>query len=90
LDAQIENSQDTDYGKFLEYGKMAGVPPNVVLLATDYVYSSGDHLDLRWIWRALRELRIRPNLRKLWFYGWASFLGKRVSQEVLEDWECER
>ena len=40
LEDEIQRSESTNYGKFLEIGKLAGVPPNFVLLSAEYVWAS--------------------------------------------------
>ena len=86
LDARIENEEGTNYGKFLEIGKLLGVAPNRILLTAEYVWS-GDYRDLGWIWRALGDMDIKENLRRVWFYSWAAFLKKSIPQELLEEIE---
>lgn len=87
LKDEIQRSEGTDYGEFLEIGKAAEVPPNLVLLTAEYVWALGDYRDLTWIWRALGDMNIRRDLRKPWFYGWRAFLGKPIPQELLDEIE---
>lgn len=87
LEDEIQRSESTNYGKFLEIGKLAGVPPNFVLLSAEYVWALGDCRDLAWIWRALGEIHIRRDLRKVWFYSWRAFLRKSIPQELLDEAE---
>jgi hypothetical protein len=93
LDAEIQRSRSTDYGKFLELGKVMQVPPNLVKVTTEHVWNSGDYTDPELVWRALTEMVIPPIPRKRWFYSWFSCLGKHISQQLqdkidnIEDWQ---
>ena len=87
LEDEIQKNEGTNYGKFLEIGKQAEVPPNFVLLTAYYVWALGDYRDLTWIWHGLGGMNIRRDLRKVWFYGWCAFLGKRIPQELLDEVE---
>lgn len=87
LEDAIQRRESTNYGKFLEIGKLVGVPPNFVLLTAEYVWSLGDFRDPAWIWRALGEMNIKRDLRKVWFYSWCAFLRKRMPQELLDEVE---
>jgi DNA-binding MarR family transcriptional regulator len=87
LEDEIRRSEGTDYGKFLEYGKLAEVPPGFVLLTAEYVWNLGDYRDLTWVWHALGDMRIRRDLRKPWFYGWRAHLGKPIPKELVDEIE---
>ena len=87
LDAAIQSSLATNYGKFLEIGKVVGVPPNLVLLTTEHLWRSGDYTNPEVVWRALCEMVIPPKLAKVWFYGWCSFMGKYIPQQLRDEIE---
>jgi hypothetical protein len=85
LDAQIEENQDTNYGKFLEYGKMVNVRPNIVLLVAGQVWSMGDGTNLTLVWRTLGQGGMRRELQKLWFHTWRAFLRKPVPRDLIRE-----
>jgi DNA-binding transcriptional ArsR family regulator len=85
LDAEIQRSRSTDYGKFLELGKVMQVPPNLVQVTTEHVWNSGDYTDPELVWRALTEMVIPPILRKPWFYSWFSFLRRSIPQQLSDE-----
>jgi len=85
LEEAIRRAEGTDYGKFLELGKVAEVPPNLVLLVTDSVWNFGNFEDPKRLWNTFREFGLKINLARFWLVAWFSHLRKRIPGELHEE-----
>jgi hypothetical protein len=85
LEEAIRRAEGTDRGKFLELGKVAGVPPNLVLLVTDSVWNFDNFEDPKRLWNTFRQFGLRIDLARFWLAAWFSHLGKRITGELHEE-----
>ncbi len=82
LEEAIRSAEGLDRGKFLEIGKGIGVPPNFVLLATDYVWGMDCYTEPARMWHALAQMGIRQDLRRFWVYAWFAHLRKNIPPDI--------
>lgn len=85
LEEAIRRTEGTDYGKFLELGKVAGVPPNLVLLVTNTVWNFDNFEDPKSLWNTFRKFGLRIDLARFWLVAWFSHLRKRIPRELDEE-----
>lgn len=85
LEEAIQGTEGTDYGKFLELGKVAGVPPNLVLLVTNAVWNFDNFEDPQSLWNTFRKFGLRIDLARFWLVAWFSHLRKRIPRELDEE-----
>lgn len=85
LEETIQGTEGTDYGKFLELGKVAGVPPNLVLLVTNTVWNFDNFEDPQSLWNTFRKFGLRIDLARFWLVAWFSHLRKRIPRELDEE-----
>jgi DNA-binding transcriptional regulator YhcF (GntR family) len=82
LEEAIRNAEGLDRGKFLEIGKAIGVPPNLVLLTTDYIWNMGCYMEPARMWHDLAPIDLRWDLRRFWFYAWFAHLRRKIPEDI--------
>lgn len=65
------------------YGKLAGVPPDLIL-ATSEIILSGDPEDLERVWEAMTQMDVPIPNRRRWFNLWRNYLKQGIPPELRE------
>lgn len=74
----------TPYDAFSEIGRRIGLNEDRVKLTADMVFE-GNYEDLKWVWDALGQQRLRNDIRNLWFNNWRIQVKKPVPEEIAEE-----
>jgi len=77
-----EGAGVTDYQQFRAIGLSIGIPEKLVDITTEHVWRGGNYKDLKWVWEALQQMAIRPDLRARWWHCWRSQLGEAIPAEL--------
>ena len=65
------------------YGKLAGVPPDLVL-ATSEIMLTGDPEDLEHAWEAMTQMDVPIGNRRRWFNLWRNYLKQGIPPQLKE------
>ena len=74
----------TPYDQFKYLGKKIGILGDLIDVTTDHVWNGGDYTDITWVWNAMGEMGIRPDLKNRWCNAWRTSLKQPVPPELKE------
>lgn len=72
------------YDIFSDIGRRIGLNDDRVKLVADMVFG-GDYEDLKWVWDALSQQGLRPDIKAIFFNNWRAVLKKPVPTEIAEE-----
>ena len=74
----------TEYPQFTSICEIVGLDPKVAALVTRHVWLGGKWDDLDWVWKALLQMQVRPDLGQRIWHAWRSQLQQSVPPNLQE------
>ena len=74
----------TEYPQFISICEIVGLDPKVAQLVARHTWLGGKWNDLDWVWKALMQMQVRPDLAQRIWHSWRSQLQQAIPTDLQE------